>query len=148
MDEEKYQTEMTALRAEFESSKAAWSAELASTKRLVVWCAIGGALVSILSKVLIPAPGSSAPIHAPPAPSTIETGNVTIGEVKPESRKVYLTTGEVAEAERISDRQVVQLISTGRIHPQPERSGRAWRIAADYRILPQTAAVTATTETP
>lgn len=120
-------------------------ADMQALKRNVMFVTIAGVIINIIIK-LWTAP--VVPIHTTPAPSTIETGNVTIGEARPESRKVYLTSGEVAEAERISERQVVQLISTGRIRPQPERSGRAWRIAADYRILPQTAAVTATTETP
>ncbi len=115
-------------------------------KRNVMLVTIAGVIINIVIK-LWTAP--ALPVHAAPVPQiphTIETGNVTIGEAKPESRKVYLTTAEVAGKEKVSERQVVQLISTGRIHPQPERSGRAWRIAADYRILPQTAVVSETTE--
>lgn len=127
--------EMTAIRNDIESLKAKMS--------LLMWLSVASVIINLIIKLWAALP------HNPPAvPSTtIEGGNVTVGSSeKPESRKVYLTTAEVAEAERISDRQVVQLISTGRIHPPPERSGRAWRIAADYRILPQTAAVSGTTE--
>ncbi len=136
------ETEMMELRADIELLKG----QLAATKRLVIWCAVAGAVVSILSKLLISAP-ASPPIQ-PPASNTVSGGSVTIGAAKPESQRVFLTVSEVAEREQVSERTITDWISKGAIHPRPERDGRPWRIAADYRILPQSAAIAETKTTP
>ena len=142
MDKKEHEAEMIALRQDLEAVKAA----LASTKRLVIWCAVAGAAVSILSKLLIPVP-VTAPIQ-PPASNTVSGGSVTIGAAKPESQRVFLTVSEVAEREQVSERTITDWIGKGVIHPRPERDGRPWRIAADYRILPQSAAIAETKTTP
>lgn len=142
MDEKEYEAEMIAIRQDLEAVKAS----LASTKRLVIWCAVAGAVVSILSKLLISVP-VTVPIQ-PPASNTVSGGSVTIGAAKPESQRVFLTVAEVAGREQVSERTITDWISKGAIHPRPERDGRPWRIAADYRILPQSAAIAETKTTP
>ena len=142
MDKEEHEAKMTALRQDIEALKVS----LASTKRLVVWCAVAGYVINILSKLLIPVP-VTAPIQ-PPAGNTVSGGSVTIGAAKPESQRVFLTVSEVAEREQVSERTITDWISKGVIHPRPERDGRPWGIAADYRILPQSAAIAETKATP
>lgn len=133
---------MMELRADIESLKAA----INSTRRLVMICTAIGCVVSILSKLLISVP-VTAPVQ-PPASNTVSGGSVTIGAAKPESQRVFLTVSEVAEREQVSERTITDWISKGAIHPRPERDGRPWRIAADYRILPQSAAIAETKTTP
>ena len=108
-------------------------------------CTAIGCTVSVLSKLLIPAPVAT-PIQ-PPAGNTVSGGSVTIGSAKPESQRVFLTVSEVAERERVSERTVTDWIGKGVIQPRPERDGRPWRIAVDYRILPQSAAIAETKNT-
>jgi len=52
----------------------------------------------------------------------------------------YLTTAEVAAKENVSVREVVDMIATGEIVPLPQKEGREYRIAADYRRLRHPAA--------
>jgi hypothetical protein len=46
----------------------------------------------------------------------------------------------VANLEKISVREVQDMILSGEITPRPVKEGREYRIAANYRILPQNAA--------
>ena len=67
------------------------------------------------------------------------------------SGRTYLTTAEVAKRESkadhsVSERTVVDWIASGRIVPAPVKDGAQWRIAAKYRIPPQTAALGGTGE--
>ena len=55
------------------------------------------------------------------------------------THRTYLTTADVAAKEQVSVREVVDMIAQGEITPPPEKSGREYRIAANYRILPQSA---------
>lgn len=52
----------------------------------------------------------------------------------------YLTTADVAEREGVSVRTVVDWILKGRIDPEPEKRGKSYTIAENYRILPQDSA--------
>lgn len=80
-------------------------------------------------------------------PGTGPSGNsnaVHIGGTAPaasDSRKIFLSTADVAAREKIAERTLLEWIEQGRISPAPVKSARAWIIAADYRILPQTAAI-------
>jgi hypothetical protein len=72
--------------------------------------------------------------------NSVQIGNAN--EKKPQ--REFLNSDEVGEREGVSSRTVTSWIEQGRIYPQPTRQGRAWTIAADYRILPQTAELTET----
>jgi len=88
--------------------------------------------VLTLVKLFIPMPQTS------PAPSN--TNSVQIGGASKEKpQREFLNSDEVGEREGVSSRTVTSWIEQGRIYPQPTRQGRAWVIAADYRILPQSA---------
>ena len=81
--------------------------------------------------------------HSAPAPTN--TNSVQIGnadEKKPQ--REFLNSDEVGEREGVSSRTVTSWIEQGRIYPQPTRQGRAWIIAADYRLLPITTELTET----
>jgi len=82
-------------------------------------------------------------IPTPATPPT-NTNSVQIGGTEqPKPQREYLDSDEVGEREGVSSRTVISWIEQGRISPQPTRQGRAWVISANYRILPQTAAETA-----
>lgn len=57
------------------------------------------------------------------------------------SARTYLTTAEVAKREQVSERTVTDWITAGRLVPPPTKEGKEWRISAQYRIPPQTAAI-------
>lgn len=83
-------------------------------------------------------------VQYPQAAPPTNTNSVQIGGTEqPKPQREYLDSDEVGEREGVSSRTVTSWIEQGRILPQPTRQGRAWVIAADYRILPQTAAETA-----
>ena len=52
----------------------------------------------------------------------------------------YLTVAEVAEREGVAERTVVSWIESNRFLPVPQKLGKEWTFAADYRLLPQAAA--------
>lgn len=58
-----------------------------------------------------------------------------------ESRKTWLTTQQVAEKERVSERTILNYIEAGTIEPPPVKEGKTWQISAEYRIVPKSAAV-------
>jgi len=73
--------------------------------------------------------------HAQPAPSNLNS--VQIGNASKEKpQREFLNSDEVGEREGVSSRTVTSWIEQGRIYPQPTRQGRAWTIAANYRLLP------------
>lgn len=81
-----------------------------------------------------------------PMPPHISTGNheINLGgaaDSGPGTQRIFLTTAELAARERIAERTALQWISDGRVLPPPVKTERSWVIAADYRILPPTAAL-------
>ena len=104
--------------------------------RFTKWITISSALLGIALRFL--------PQHlAPATPPPTNTNSVNIGESSPAptSQREFLTVSEVAERENLSPRTITEYITSGRISPAPTRNGtRPWAIAADYRILPLTAA--------
>jgi hypothetical protein len=80
-------------------------------------------------------------IMPPPAPTITGGNNVTIGATGPTPRREYFTVNEVAEKEGIAERTVLTWIAAGRLQPAPVKGDRSWIIPADYRIQPQTAAL-------
>ena len=89
-------------------------------------------------------------IPAEPAPGN-NSNSVHIGTAaapEPANRKTYLTVEEVARQTGLQPRTVTDYCTTGRITPPPVKSARAWQIAADYRILPQSAALCGTAAGP
>jgi len=112
--------------------------------RITKWIVIGCAAFNLILKLL------STPIPYQPTipPQSVGSNNaVQIGATpKPESKRTFLTVKDVAERENVSERTIITAISQGRISPQPERDGRAWTIAADYRFLPLVSAVSEPTK--
>lgn len=104
------------------------------------WVTAACSVVSLVLKFLPGHTGSSPPA---PAQQGANSNSVTIGatgpDAEPESRRVYLTTADIAEREKMAERTVVKYINEGRIQPAPVRSSKGWQIAAEYRILPQSA---------
>lgn len=47
-----------------------------------------------------------------------------------------LTVAQVAAQQQVAERTIRDWIDARRIHPQPVKMGREWRIARDYRIEP------------
>lgn len=83
-----------------------------------------------IAKILFPAISNQAP------PSS-NTNSVQIGNASKEKpQREFLNSDEVGEREGVSSRTVTSWIEQGRIYPQPTRQGRAWTIAANYRLLP------------
>jgi len=79
-------------------------------------------------------------VQYPQVSPPTNTNSVQIGGAEqPKPQREYLDSDEVGEREGVTSRTVISWIEQGRIYPQPTRQGRAWVIAADYRILPQTA---------
>ena len=58
------------------------------------------------------------------------------GALVKESAKTWLTTKDVAEREGITERTVINYIQKGMIEPAPVMNGKAWEIAANFRIVP------------
>jgi hypothetical protein len=85
------------------------------------------------------------PIGGTGMASSVHGNNVQIGAgISPENpQRDYLRTDEVAEREGVEPRTVLEWVYDGRISPPPIKTDRAWQFAADYRILPQTAAAVA-----
>lgn len=67
--------------------------------------------------------------------------NVNVGQAKDGkdaqmTAKTWLTTKDVAEREGITERTVINYIEHGMIEPTPRKNGKAWEIAANFRIIP------------
>lgn len=83
------------------------------------------------------------PMAMPATPPQNHSQSVKIGDSGkdvPEPARDYLKTKEVAEREGVAERTIINWIEGGRLHPAPTRNGKAWVIAADYRVLPPDAA--------
>jgi len=99
---------------------------------LRLWIIVGIVINIIMGVWKIYHPTSGVPLS--------NQNNVRIGGAEVvDPQRDYLTTEEVAAKEGVSVRPVVQWIAEGKISPAPEQGARAWRIAANYRILPQLA---------
>ncbi len=105
-----------------------------ATLSRVTWLMITGIIVGILNLV-ITRPGT----HAPSQSTSVITGDAT-DLTQFATHRTYLTTADVAAKEKVSVREVVDMIAQGEIEPPPEKIGREYRIAANYRILPHPAA--------
>lgn len=65
--------------------------------------------------------------------------SVNVGAAETEmadSAKTWLTTRDVAEREGCDERTVLNYIARGQIVPMPEKDGKSWRIAENFRIIP------------
>jgi len=115
-------------------------AEVAKQATATKYIVIAGVILNVLFKLIVDCKNQSPPTIPP---QSVGSNNaVQIGaNPKPESKRTFLTVKDVAERESVSERTIITAISQGRIAPQPERDGRAWTIAADYRFLPIMAAV-------
>jgi len=55
------------------------------------------------------------------------------------SAKVWLTTKEVAQREKVTERTIINYIEAGQIDPAPVKEGKEWHIAEHFRIIPKNA---------
>lgn len=99
------------------------------------WLIIAGVVVGILNIIIGKSPNAS-----PSQSTSVITGDATDLTSAPATHRTYLTTADVAAKEKVSVREVVDMIAQGEIEPPPEKAGREYRIAAHYRILPHPAA--------
>lgn len=77
-------------------------------------------------------PITISPTIAPDISPTQTTGATGT----PEPDRDWITVEEFGARNGIASRTVLSYIEAGRILPEPEKSGRAWRLAADSRIQP------------
>jgi len=72
---------------------------------------------------------------------SVSVGHVDAAtEAADASGKTYLTVAEVAKREHIAERTLISWIEQGRLEPPPTKEGKAWIVAAEYRIKPPNAA--------
>lgn len=112
------------------------TAKIDANLNKLVWLVITAVVVGLLNLIL---PRSNSAPSAPHQSTSVITGDATDLE-QLASHRTYLTTADVAAKEKVSVREVVDMIAQGEITPAPEKTGREYRIAASYRILPQPAA--------
>lgn len=65
--------------------------------------------------------------------------NVNVGAAEAEmvdSARTWLTVKEVAEREGVDERTILNYRARGQIVPEPEKDGKSWRIAENFRIIP------------
>ena len=99
----------------------------------IVRLLIAGIVTALLALVLRPASASGD-----------KNGNhISIGataveslEAKASDHRDWLTVQEVATREGGTDRTILNYIEGRRISPAPTKDGREWRIAENFRILP------------
>lgn len=104
--------------------------------RINKWITIGGAILSIACRFIAPDPA-----HPAPPPTNSNSVQISAQPADPTTQRQFLTVAEVAKKEGLSTRTIIDYIEAGRILPSPLRNGtRPWALAADYRILPLTAA--------
>lgn len=72
--------------------------------------------------------------------TSVNVGDAASATAKQVSRKEWITTSDIATREAVSERTVIEWIASGMIEPPPSKSGKAWLISENYRILPQSAA--------
>jgi len=99
------------------------------------WLIIAGVLVGVLNLVIGRSPSQAS---APHQSTSVITSDAAATEHLT-SHRAYLTTADVAAKEKVSVREVVDMIAQGEIQPPPEKAGREYRIAAHYSIQPQSA---------
>ena len=67
---------------------------------------------------------------------SVNVGQAKDGKESQMTAKTWLTTKDVAEREGITERTVINYIENGMIEPTPRKNGKAWEIAANFRIVP------------
>ena len=70
--------------------------------------------------------------------------NVNVGQhdkaaAEAATARTWLTTKDVAAREKVDERTVLNYIEQGMIEPAPVKAGKAWQIAANFRIIPKDA---------
>lgn len=109
-------------------------AKIDATLSKLNWLIIAGVVVGILNLII-----GKSHIAAPSQSTSVITGDAA-DLSQSATHRTYLTTADVAAKEKVSVREVVDMIAEGEIEPPPQKVGREYRIAADYRILPHPAA--------
>ena len=94
-----------------------------------------GIILTLLAMWRMP----SAPV--PQQMPSVSGNSVTIGSAGEKPQRDWLTSAEVAKREGVAARTVLFWIDRGEITPAPVKNESGdWRIAANYRRLPQIAA--------
>lgn len=116
------------MEAGFSKIEARWN----RIEMLIILGIVGAILNLVLSASLTS--GGAGPHQS----TSVITSDAS--KLASQSARAYLTTADVALREGIAERTVVEYINQGRISPAPEKTGKSWSIAAEYRILPPNAA--------
>ena len=111
--------------------------------RKITWLVIAGILVGLLNLVIKPTTGG----HAPQSQS-VNVGQSKDGKEQMLTARDYLTTADIAQREKVTERAVTEWINEGRIYPEPVKQGKAWVIAKNFRILPSDSECCGETQTP
>lgn len=102
--------------------------------RKLVWLVITAIVVAVLGLVIRPI---QVPSESHQSTSVI-TGQKDAATL-PASTKTWLTTTDVAQREKVTERTVINYIESGQIQPPPINAGKEWHIAENFRIIPKTA---------
>jgi len=66
----------------------------------------------------------------------VNVGKATTTPELADTARDYVTTAEIATREKVTERAVLDWIAEGRIQPPPVKTGKAWVIAKNFRIVP------------
>ena len=101
----------------------------------IVRLLIAGIVTALLALVLKPSEsGDKNGNHISIGSTAVESL-----EAKASDHRDWLTVQEVATREGVTDRTILNYIESRRISPTPTKDGREWRIAENFRILPNSA---------
>lgn len=113
--------------------------EMRAMNQKIIWLLIAGVIAAVMNLVMYGPVAMPAPANQH---TSIITGSADTSKLAgDESHTTVLDTATVAKQTGLSVRTIEDYIAKGRIVPAPIKGSRSWEIAADYRILPQSAAV-------
>jgi lipopolysaccharide/colanic/teichoic acid biosynthesis glycosyltransferase len=108
--------------------------EIADGIRRIMWLLITAIVIAVLSLVIRPIQIPSAAHQS----TSVITGQKDAATA-PASAKTWLTTTDVAQREKVTERTVINYIESGQIQPPPIKAGKEWHIAENFRIIPKDA---------
>jgi hypothetical protein len=111
--------------------------------RKIMWLLIATILVGLLNLVIKP----TGIGHAPQSQS-VNVGQSKDGKEPLLTARDYLTTADIAQREKVTERAVTEWINEGRIIPEPIKQGKSWVIAKNFRIIPQDSECCGETQNP
>ena len=119
--------------------------ELKNDSNKIKWLLFTTILLALVNLVINKTPAATGSHQST---SVITSDAAKVSDTSPPgTRRDYLLVSEVALREGKSERTITDWIESGRIQPAPIKSGKEWRIAAEYRIPPQLTAISGTHDT-